>query len=111
MLGKEDFLNYMNDLKICIDNQDSLGKALAKMNPDVDNLDYYPINIREEILIVELLTRLLKDETKVLIWFIYDLDWGKKGKRALYDSQTDKYTSIETVDQVYDYIKEINHGE
>jgi len=101
MLGREKFIKYMTELKGCVERHDRLAKLISKISDDGWIL---PLNIKEEELIVDLLSDLTWDRDDAIIYYIYELRWGRDGKDCLYDEETDEYTSLETLDELYDYI-------
>jgi DNA-binding Lrp family transcriptional regulator len=101
MLEKDKFIEYMSELKSCVDRHKKLADVITEVNEDGWCL---PLNVQEEDLIVTLLAELMNDKYEYIIYYIYEIGWGKDGKNAVYDREKDKYYSLTTVEELYDYI-------
>ena len=110
MLGRDKFLEYMNDLKNCIDNHQELADIITKLNEENDGY-CLPLNIKEENLIVKLLANLMEDDSELLTFFIYETNWGKDGENCIYDCDTDEEFSIRTPAELYDYMLKVKEEE
>jgi len=105
MLSRADFKARMADIKTISEREDELMDALYKCGVSVEN-SLTGDAITAAIKCVESAMGL--NTNKMLIfdtdidYYIYELDWGRKGKDAIEDNG--KKISLTNLDELYDYI-------
>ena len=104
MLSKKEFKNYMFQLKNIQNSVNDVNNSINKLSDY--NFNYISIDKIED-LVLSLLEHTMNDSNnKNISYFIYELDWGKKGKDCITDK--DKNISLRNMDELYDYLINID---
>ena len=106
MIAKKIFVDTMNKLQKLDEKLNAVDIALKDLSPDFGGLyipDFFDITI-------EILQEVMNDKDDWLMYFVYERDWLKDIE--LGDITVgDKPVQIETWEDVYDFIAEVNkHG-
>lgn len=107
MLSYTKFKKHLNNIKKLRD----LNYKTAEFSRKLDK-NSYGIYIFDKAIddLVELLTDVMDDKYKYIDYYIYEIDWGKKGKDCITFASGEK-VSLYTVRQLYDFIIENNEDE
>lgn len=108
MITKEEFVSYMNTLKVITESSRMLSDALKDFDSCSDFGGFS--NFRAEGLIVTLLEKLMDDfrddqyDISDISYFIYDLEWGTKWNPFSLRDADGSSIDISTIEKLYDYL-------
>ena len=105
VLSREDFKARMTDIKTISDREDQIMDILYKNGISIDN------SLVNEAIAVSIKclnsAMRLNNTTPIgseIEYYIYELDWGKKGKDAI--TYGERKISLTNLDELYDYLLE-----
>lgn len=108
MITKQEFVDIIEKLKQVNDFVDETNKKARELNDAIIS-DFYntsSLSISHETIVVELLENMFND-TDILGWWLYDLDYGRKFKPGYLQEEKDgKIINIDlsTAEKLYDYL-------
>ena len=102
MINKKEFKKYLTQLVELKQDEDNLNKALRIFEPDFNYICFS----RYETLIVDLLQKLMNDESDWIGYWLYEINCGKDAKTNSV-KKDGKNIPIKTIDNLYDCIKNI----
>ena len=106
MITKTTFINTMNRLQKLDEKLNVVDNALKDLSPDFGGLyipDFFDITI-------EILQEAINDKHNWLVYFVYERDWLRNIKLGDV-TLGDVPIQIETWEDVYDFIAEVNEYE
>lgn len=99
MLNKEEFKKMMTKLREADEADDAIGEAFSKSGGNYFNESFcYTQDVA-----VYALEAALGDDDETISYYIYDLNWGEKGKDCI-TLPDDTKVSLTNLDELYDYI-------
>lgn len=98
-MDKADFIRFMGDIAVFMDDRDSLNDHLSAIAPGA----YSEIGGRFLDSYIEVLSRLVGDSFTWIDWFVFENDMGASGLKAGYDN---KEKRIKTLDDLWWLIEE-----
>lgn len=101
MISKEKFIEYIERYKELVDIEEKVDNSLKLLNPDFNSLSLE----KHSSLILDMLKDLMDDTYDYIEYYIYELDWGKKGKNCIKELDNNKTYSLTNYDELYEYIK------
>jgi len=100
-MTKKDFIKAMTDLKLLKDDLNNAHNALRKLDPDFGGL-YLG---RVENLVLDILTTVMNDKKNGwIIYYIYELDCGKKYHKGCVISKNGKNIKLKTFTDLYNIL-------
>lgn len=109
-MTKEQFVSAIEELKDADDLQNQIDDIMKKSlaNKRNDFMNAASLQISHEELVIDLLEEIFDDEGQWIVYWIYELDYGKKyTKGCVVD---DKPIDISTAGKLYDFLIK-NKGE
>lgn len=103
MITKKTFVDTMNKLQELDEKLNTVDVALKNLSPDFGGLyipDFFDITI-------DLLQEVMNDKDDWLMYFVYERDWLKDIELGDITVE-DEPIQIETWEDVYDFITEVN---
>lgn len=100
MISKEKFIEYLERYKELVDIEEKVDMALKLLNPDFNSLALD----KHGTLILDMLKDLVDDKFDLIEYFVYELDWGKNGKKCITEKDGMTY-SLTNYDELYEFIK------
>ena len=98
-MNKEEFIKYIEDLKEDWDYYDELNEVAIKYNRD-DSIIILPNSFDISI---KLLMYIMKDEDKIIEWWIYEKNFGQDNELNLYD-KNNNIINVNTAEELYNYL-------
>lgn len=98
-MNKEEFIKYIEDLKEDWDYYDELNEVAIKYNRD-DSIIILPNSFDISI---KLLMYIMKDEYKIIEWWIYEKNFGQDNELNLYD-KNNNIINVNTAEELYNYL-------
>lgn len=103
MITKKTFVDTMNKLQELDEKLNAVDVALKNLSPDFGGLyipDFFDITI-------DILQEVMNDKDDWLMYFVYERDWLRDMKLGDVTVE-DEPIQIETWEDVYDFIAEVN---
>lgn len=105
MISKEKFINYMQQFKKLENKEKELCKGFHKIATDFEEFHF----TYHHRLILNLLKELMHDEMNAIYYFVRECEWGKKGENAVLNTDTQERYSLNTFEELYDFIELVNN--
>lgn len=104
-LTKEEFVDIMNRLKESKELVDKVNELFynSRENIECDFCNAAGMQISHEIVVVRLLEKLMHDESEVISYFIYELDYGKECKLGCVINN-ERDIDLSTAEKLYEYL-------
>lgn len=105
MISKEKFCNIISQLKETNDFVDEVNRKAKELHNNIANdfFDAMSLSISHEELVVQLLEEIF-DDSDMISWWIYELDYGRKYKKGCIQDADGKNINVSTVEKLYDYL-------
>lgn len=103
MISKEMFIKYMEEYKNLLEIEEKINDSVRLLSNDFNGF----VLEKHDDLIVKLLKELVSDKYDYIEYYIYELDWGLKGKNVIEDENGNKY-SLTSLKELYNYITNNN---
>lgn len=107
MITKEQFVKIINKLKEVDDFVDRTNENARKLN-DATISDFFnasSLSISHESIVLELLENMFND-TEILSWWLYELDYGRKFKMGYIQDENGQDINLSTAGKLYDFLIE-----
>ena len=111
MITKEEFIKIIDALKETNDFVDEVNSKARNLRDSImsDFFNASSLSISFEDIVVKLLENMF-DDTDMISWWIYELDFGKKYKRGCIKDCNGKNINVSTAEKLYDYlVKEMEY--
>ena len=107
MIIKTEFISIIDKLREVNDFVDNTNNNARKLNDAIisDFFNASSLSISHEIIVVQLLENMFND-TDILSWWLYDLDYGRKFKIGCIQDENGQDIDLSTADKLYDYLVE-----
>lgn len=99
MISEEIFIKYMEEYKKLLEIEEKINDSVRLLSNDFNGF----VLEKHDDLIVKLLKELISDKYDYIDYYIYELDWGLKGKNVIEDENGNKY-SLTNLKELYSYI-------
>lgn len=106
MISKESFVKTMQRLEDLERKMDDVDTALHALSPDFGGF-YIPETIS---ITIDLLREIFKDESDMLEYLVYELDYLNEFKLGYVLDENDDPVDLSTWDKVYDFLIESMEG-
>ena len=105
MITKQEFVDIINKLKEVNDFVDETNNKARKLNDAIisDFFNATSLSISHENIVVKLLENMFND-TDIISWWIYELDYGRKYEEGCIQDCDGKIIDIPTAEKLYDYL-------
>lgn len=106
MITREEFIKIINRLKETDDFVHEVNDKARNLKDAVksDFFNAMSLSISHEDLVVKLLENMFND-TDIISWWIYELDYGKQYKRGCIKDCNGKNINLSDAGKLYDYLK------
>lgn len=105
MISKKEFIEIIEKLKEVNDFVNETNTKARKLNEAIisDFFNAMSLSISHENIVVELLENIFND-TDILSWWLYELDYGRKYEKGVFRDENDIEIDISTAGKLYDYL-------
>ena len=106
MITREEFIKIIDALEETNDFVNEVNNKARKLRDAVksDFFNAMSLSISHENLVVKLLENMFND-TDIISWWIYELDYGKQYKRGCIKDCNGKNINLSDSGKLYDYLK------
>ena len=102
MISEEEFVEIIKELKKYVSMKEEIRKISRKYGADVEFRN--GIEERYEIMIVELLEKIFNDTEKILSWWLWELDYGRKYESGCIREIDGSEIDLSTEKKLYKYL-------
>jgi hypothetical protein len=105
MFSKEKFCKIISSLRAANKLQSDVDELYrqSRDNLDCDFMNAAALQINHESIVVELLEYIMNDDTNMISYFIYELDYGGKYVDGMI-TEFGKNINISSAEKLYDYL-------
>lgn len=105
MISKEKFVEILQDLQDVNDFVNQTNEKARKLKDAItsDFFNAMSLSISHENIVLELLENMFND-TIMLSWWIYDLDFGRQYKEGCFTDVNDTPIDVSTAEKLYDFL-------
>jgi len=101
-MNRRNFKKHLKKIKELGEIEEKITKAFKLLDSD---FNYFSLG-KSITLARNILKEAMNDKYDYINYFIYELDWGRKGKNCVQEKNGTK-CSLQTMDQLYDYITKL----
>ena len=107
MITKEQFVKIINKLKEADDFVTRTNEDARKLNDAIisEFFNASSLSISHESIVLELLENMFND-TEILSWWLYELDYGRKFKMGYIQDENGQDINLSTAEKLYDFLIE-----
>lgn len=107
MITQKQFAEIIDKLREVNDFVKETNKNARKLNDAIisDFFNASGLSISHEIIVLQLLENMFND-TEILSWWLYELDYGRKFTLGCIQDANGKDIDLSTADKLYDYLVE-----
>lgn len=107
MISKEEFVKIIEKLKIVNDFVEETNSKARKLNDAIisDFFNASSLSVSHENIVLQLLENMFND-TEILSWWLYELDYGRKFELGCIQDANGKDIDLSTADKLYDFLVE-----
>ena len=104
-MTKQEFVNIIEKLRKTNELQDQIDDLIQKSGIEMDFLYSYGYVIAHEDIVVNLLEEIMDDEFHDILYFIYELDYGRDYKPGCV-TDDGKIIDLSNTEKLFDYLED-----
>ena len=107
MISKQEFVDIINKLKVVNDFVHKTNEEARKLDDAIisDFFNASSLTISHEPIVVHLLENIF-DDTGIISWWLYELDYGRKYENGCIADANGNIIDLSTSEKLYDYLIE-----
>ena len=110
MISKQEFVDIINKLKAVNDFVDKTNEEARNLDDAIisDFFNASSLSISHEQIVVQLLENIF-DDTDIISWWLYDLDYGRKYENGCILDANGNIIDLSMPEKLYDYLIELKN--